>query len=175
MNTTPLTFETLLSQVERDIHFSALKYKHIADVEDLEQEVRLQIWQAWERIIGASSPVAYAKGVAHKAIIRSIARNQKSVKTESLEEYLGWQDDDGDTIQRDIPDTPNTKRLSSKAVRHRVLTALDRLSQKQRHAVMSFYRVEDRQGRVSERKGTRTEDQNRFRGMIKLHRVINNA
>lgn len=171
MNTT-LTYEDLLSQIERDIHFGALRYRNIADVEDLEQEARLLVWQAWERIIQTSNPVQYAKGVAHNAMVRVLARRQKSVKTESLEEYLCWQDSDGDTMQRDIVDIPNPKRLSSKTMRHRVLTALDGLGKQQRRAVMSFYRIENRQGRVSERHGTLVEYQNKYRGIVKLRKVM---
>lgn len=170
MNT--LDYETLLSQVESYIHFTASRYKHLADIEDLEQEARVQIWQAWQRINNADNPIGYTKGVVYSAIVRTVADKPRSVKAESLEAYLCWQEDDGEIIQRDIPALPNPKRLASKTVRHHVLSALDRLSQKQRRAVMAYYRIENRQGRVSERRKTRQEEQARHCGIVRLRKVL---
>lgn len=167
---TPLTYDTLLAEIERDLHFLSLKYKHLADVEDLKQEARLLIWQLWEKIVSTANPVQYAKGVGYNAMRKYV--RQRSVNTESLEAYLLWQDDGGQVVQRDIPDMPNPKRLSSKGTRHTILSALDRLSQKQRRAVMAFYRIEDRQGRVSEARKTRLEQQARYRGVARLHQVM---
>lgn len=164
-----MDYTAFIISLEQHIHKMALRYRGYADVEDLEQEVKLAIWQTWERVCTAENPVTYAIGIARKVFLR-IASHKKSVSAESLEKYLTWYNSDGETYYRDIAIPENPKQLASKAMRRRILAALDTLPTRQRQSIMAFYRIENRSGYVANK--DKSLDSSRAPGMRKLRRLL---
>ena len=138
---TTLSCPALLERLQPQIHAYALRYRDCAEVEDLEQQARLAIWQNWQRIVLIDNPEAYAVTVAKHAMYH-LAMHEVSHAAMSLE-TVTTRRGKHEAYQVELPESPAQKRLSSLAQRRRIFRALRKLTPHQRHAILAYYRIED--------------------------------
>ena len=128
-------------------------YTCFIDARDLEQEALITILETPGKFDASKatheqSLHSYAMIRARGAMLNYVKRQLKGDVT-SLEDYLEIDTASG-SIQRDIAEVPVQKRFTPYRERRRILAAMRKLTTRQRLAVMSFYRIEDARGNVSE-------------------------
>lgn len=171
--------ESWRSQIEAMARRLAAKVPYVSiSVDDLAQEGLIGAWQAGLRYEGRGkcSLEAFCILRARGAMLTFLKSHKLST---SLEGFLEM--DMGDHMMtREIASPPPQHRLASLSVRRRILAALRHLSERERQALLAYYRIEDSRGRVPDREEVcarlgitkKAFIESRFRGLKKLRKIL---